>query len=343
MCLSEKVEQDIAVPALACEPALLEKLQAEVPSTSGGAVPDVAPAAAKLKTNIMASQIAPRAVAGSRNPTVPTPEDRDKFEPMLRAKEAMERRKDVKCLSFTFIVWTVYSVVSMMRGTETPAGAAWKVVTFLAASYAADVVTGCLHIYLDHRRCDLGDPLDMAAYSFRYDHHAHPLNFLKDSALFPAGASDICMSATAPLSLALHAYTYYRHGCLPLSLPADSPEQLRTLFAMIVLLFGSLCQTTHALAHEGKIGRNKTFPNTVSLLQRLHLILPPKTHGQHHWEDHDKNFCIFNGWANPMFNRLSLVIFWLMRQAPGHFDARAVPGPDSWAANQKRARGEKVD
>ena len=54
MCLSEKVEQDIAVPALACEPALLEKLQAEVPSTSGGAVPDVAPAAAKLKTNIMA-------------------------------------------------------------------------------------------------------------------------------------------------------------------------------------------------------------------------------------------------------------------------------------------------
>ena len=53
-----------------------------------------------------------------------------------------------------------------------------------AAIYWSDLFTGLLHIYFDHRRCDIGDGMDMIAYSFRYDHHAAPGNFNQYSAFF---------------------------------------------------------------------------------------------------------------------------------------------------------------
>ena len=267
------------------------------------------------------SQISPRAVVGSRDPTVPTPQLRDRFEPMLRSKEGIERRRDVKCMSLVFVLWHISRIVGIFQRTRSAKSLGWKVVTFLGGTYVADCVTGVLHIYLDHRRCDLGDALDMAAYSFRYDHHAFPLNFLKDSALFPAGASNIIASATAPLSALLHLSLYWR---VDAGTAAPSSE-LAALFCYTVILFGSLCQTTHALAHEGMFRRNRTFPNSVALLQHFHLILPPKMHGLHHMAEHDKNYCIFNGWSNPLFNRMSPTIFRLMRRFPSHFDTLAVP------------------
>ena len=59
-------------------------------------------------------------------------------------------------------------------------------------------------------------------------------------------------------------------------------------------------------------------------------------HGGHHQDEHDKNFCILNGWANRLLNALAPAVFYGMQQAPGHFDVSAVPGPNSWASQQKR-------
>jgi len=225
--------------------------------------------------------------------------------------------------------------------TGSPMALAWKLFTMLYSLCLADMVTGVLHIYLDHRRCDLNDPLDMAAYSFRYDHHAFPLNFLKDSPFLPAGASEIVTSGTLPITAVTHLVLFY-YGYTA-NMGMDTSLELKMLIMFTVIIGGTACQTTHALAHEGRSMRNKMFPQTIALLQRLHIILPPHVHGQHHQDEHDKNFCILNGWANPLLNRLVPYIFMAMRKAPGHFDALAVPGPNSWASQQKRKEAAKLD
>jgi len=268
---------------------------------------------------------------------VPTPEMVEKFEPMLRSKEGLERRTDVRSAFVLFVLYHVAVTISCLWKSGSLAALAWKVGTLFAATFYTDLFTGKLHIYLDHRRCDLGDPLDMAAYSFRYDHHAYPNNFMKHSALFPSGAANIVSSITLPVTLIFHAI-FWACGGLYQQPGTDSTLELKLVFAMTFITVGSLCQTTHALAHEGRQKRNDTFPVIIAALQRFHLILPPKAHGGHHQDEHDRNFCIFNGWANPLLNSLSPAVFFLMRQAPGHFDALAVPGPNSWAAQQKAKR-----
>lgn len=311
-------EGDIKVPEPSTKPVKVSEndRRTELAATSG-----------QLK-----SQITPRAVTGSQNPSIPTPEMRDFFEPQLRSKEWIERLLVVKIASVCFVLYHIGLVGYSLRESGSQSALAWKLGACLAGIYLADLITGLLHIYLDHRRCDIGDPLDMAAYSFRYDHHALPLNFLKDSPFFPAGASNIVSSVTTPISLVVHAAAYYHRA----TLLNDSGCEMKFLVALMVVIFGSMCQTTHALAHEGRSQRNKTFPKIIAFLQKYHLILPPHVHGRHHQDEHDRNFCIFNGWANPLLNALSPYFFAGMRAAPGHFDSLAVPGPDSWASQQKR-------
>jgi len=279
--------------------------------------------------------VKPKAVEGSQNPTVPTPEMVEQFEPMLRAKEGFERRADVKLACTLFVGYHIAIVCCCLKDSSTLSALVWKVATVLATVFYTDLFTGKLHIYLDHRRCDVGDPLDMAAYSFRYDHHAYPNNFFKFSALFPSGAANILTSITAPLTLVWHLALWY-YGGMYHQVPTDSTLELKLIAACTFIAGGSLCQTTHALAHEGRQKRNDTFPTIIAALQRWHLILPPKTHGGHHKDEHDKNFCILNGWANPLLNSLRHHVFAAMRQCPSHFDILAVPGPNSWAAQQKR-------
>lgn len=300
---------------------------------------DEARATNRASSGIMASQITPRAIAGSRDPLVPTPEVRDKFEPMLRSKEGTERRVDVRVASVLFLVYHIAFVGRCLRETGSRAALGWKIAALFGGTYLSDLITGLLHIYLDHRRCDLGDPLDMAAYSFRYDHHALPLNFLKCSAFFPAGAANIISSITLPMSAVAHACLYYHWDKLH---TVDSAFEHKLLVAFTVIIFGSLCQTTHALAHEGRFKRNATLPTLVAALQRYHIILPPHVHTCHHQNEHDVNFCIFNGWANPLLNRLAPAVFVAMRNLPGHFDVLAVPGRQSRASRHKEMDARSV-
>jgi len=256
--------------------------------------------------------IAVKAVEGSIDPTIPTPEMMQRFEPQLRSKEWIEQRLDVKVACACFLAFHLGVVTLVMASADSFAAVLHNATYLAVALFWSDLFTGILHIYLDHRRCDVGDFFDVIAYSFRYDHHAHPTNFFKESAFFPAGLGEIILKGT--LSIVAFNHTMYYLGHM---------SQQGYLFSITWALTGTLCQVTHALAHDG-IGSQNKRP-IVSFLQRSGVILSPRGHGLHHKGDHDRNFCILNGWANPLLNAAAPAIFWAMRCAPGHFDEHAVP------------------
>ena len=74
---------------------------------------------------------------------------------------------------------------------------------------------------------------------------------------------------------------------------------------ILSLTLSPLVQATHFAAHRRTHGQLKGVGGTiVSWLQDAGLILHPLTHKRHH-ETFDCNFCILNGWANPIVNRLN--------------------------------------
>jgi hypothetical protein len=65
-------------------------------------------------------------------------------------------------------------------------------------------------------------------------------------------------------------------------------------------------QKTHFAAHarNHKVLTGATWGGAlVCALQDCGMLLSPASHKKHH-EEFDCNFCIFNGWANPVVNRL---------------------------------------
>jgi hypothetical protein len=69
----------------------------------------------------------------------------------------------------------------------------------------------------------------------------------------------------------------------------------------VLLSLGYFTQTSHFLCHRRvHLGRG-SLPPLVGLLQDLRLLLHPNVHRRHH-ETFACNFCIFNGWANPIVN-----------------------------------------
>ena len=65
--------------------------------------------------------------------------------------------------------------------------------------------------------------------------------------------------------------------------------------------------------------------------QRRRIILHPDAHQQHH-EKFNCNFCILNGWANPLMNRVARLLT--------HFGVLAEEPP---TARNRRERAERKD
>jgi hypothetical protein len=69
-------------------------------------------------------------------------------------------------------------------------------------------------------------------------------------------------------------------------------------------------QQTHFGAHarnHGVLNRKTYFGALMCNLQDWGILLSPEEHKKHH-EEFDCNFCIFNGWANPVVNRIRIFL-----------------------------------
>lgn len=81
----------------------------------------------------------------------------------------------------------------------------------------------------------------------------------------------------------------------------------------------------HRWAHAG---RDAPAPAAARLLQRSGLILSPRAHHPHHRPPFDRDYCIVNGWCNPLLRTIKFWrgIEWLVSKLSG-----AVPRADDAA------------
>lgn len=148
------------------------------------------------------------------------------------------------------------------------------------------------------------DPLFYEASSndqFLWNFHVH------HDAPYPSKDSEweLTMQIVRPLSLpylvsVVVFYMGYMH-----------PTFARIWFG--ALTTGPLMQKTHFAAHARNHGvlTNKTWAGgAICFLQDTGILLSPASHKRHH-EEFDCNFCIFNGWANPVVNWLRQVLSYM--------------------------------
>jgi ubiquitin-conjugating enzyme E2 variant len=74
--------------------------------------------------------------------------------------------------------------------------------------------------------------------------------------------------------------------------------------AFTVLATVLMAATTVATNQFHKWAHEDVPPRVARLLQRAHLILRPQHHSQHHTAPHLTDYCIANGWLNPLLEKI---------------------------------------
>lgn len=87
-------------------------------------------------------------------------------------------------------------------------------------------------------------------------------------------------------------------------LPFVWEEEVSAMRAFTVLTTVLTAATTVATNQFHKWAHADVPPRLARLLQRAHLILRPQHHSQHHTAPHLTDYCIANGWLNPLLERI---------------------------------------
>jgi ABC-type amino acid transport system permease subunit len=188
----------------------------------------------------------------------------------------------------------------------------WALPLGLMAIYCADTLSGITHFFLDYRRTTPNSglkelyfyqgnkgsqdylqkrqiamkkisPLETIVFDFKV-HHLSPgalgrRSFLR--VILPA-MYFITLPSTS-LLLLLHALGWI--------------DGLVSFFLWVVIGALTLAQYAHSCAHR------KQIPIVARYLQTLGVFMTKEQHNSHHL-DLGVDFCILNGWANPIVNRI---------------------------------------
>lgn len=170
-----------------------------------------------------------------------------------------------------------------------------RFVGLLLGLYLIDFLSGIAHLILDTHELNYSKSrsfLDFLSIGFQY-HHFKPNNWsIEESDLYY-----YAFSRTGMGSLMVTLVVFLFPLFFNLVSPQFYPVYMWT--SLVVFTCAPFIQFTHAAAH-GR-WRGTWFNLILTNLQTFRLILPPEDHNIHHRE-FDINFCIFNGWANPLVN-----------------------------------------
>jgi hypothetical protein len=150
----------------------------------------------------------------------------------------------------------------------------------------ADVLAGTVHWF-----CDTFFEEDTPVigptfiYSFR-EHHRDPSIITKHNFLELNGSTCLVAGIAALGFLAID--------------PTGGDWQLGVSgFAFALCGAGAVTNQLHRWAHD------ENPSSFARLLQRMHLVLTPEHHRVHHTAPFAKHYCVTNGWANALLERLS--------------------------------------
>ena len=152
---------------------------------------------------------------------------------------------------------------------------------------AGDFVSGLVHWLADTYGSEQ-TPLVGANFIkwFRL-HHVYPKDICTHN--FIATNGNTCIIA-APL--------------VALCLPIVWDEEVSATRAFIVLTTLLMTATTVATNQFHKWAHEDAPSHAARLLQRAHLILRPRHHSLHHTEPFQTDYCIANGWLNPLLEKI---------------------------------------
>ncbi len=118
-------------------------------------------------------------------------------------------------------------------------------------------------------------------------HHVYPRDICTHGLVETTG--NVCILAVPALSLCL-----YLMWLMPDSL----------LLAFSVISFALMAAATVATNQFHKWAHQESPSAFARWLQRKRLVLEPLHHKLHHTQPFDVNYCITNGWLNPLLNKL---------------------------------------
>jgi hypothetical protein len=206
---------------------------------------------------------------------------------------------------------TVLFVLSLLLNLWLAGVPDWRwIPAALGAWYAADLLSGLTHMYMDYRPCTPGIGLDRMfhysgsreseeylalrsqvlprisaferlVYDFK-NHHPRPEALGRRPFLVQIGST--IMFASLPFSIMLNL-TSYAFG-LPGWLIAG---------AVVLTIGGTFAQYFHGTLHRSE------NPWIVRAMRRVGLLMTPEAHALHH-ETLRRDFATNTGWSNPVVN-----------------------------------------
>jgi hypothetical protein len=182
----------------------------------------------------------------------------------------------------------------------------------LAAWYAADLMSGLTHMYMDYRPCTPGvgldqmfayagsresseylalrdrvlpriSPFERLVYDFK-NHHPRPEALGRRPFLVQIGSTILFVSL--PFSILLNLL------CLAIAVP-----EWLIAGAVVLTVGGTLAQYFHGTLHR------PDNPWIVRAMRRVGLLMTPDAHALHH-QTLRRDFATNTGWSNPLVNAI---------------------------------------
>jgi hypothetical protein len=166
-----------------------------------------------------------------------------------------------------------------------------EIITSIVSSlYLADLASGLFHIFTDICYSDTNENI-INLIKLTEIHHKDPKKILD---LKIIEHMETATFTPIPFLLIIYNLT-----------PFSSKKQL--LSHIIFMYSSQMSQITHFLTHKmnhSTYEERNTIPmKFIKILQENHIIIHPEEHRKHHLSPNkDINFCILNGWANPLIN-----------------------------------------